>query len=80
MENSWKPEAVAAELHDGPVQVVSMVALQLEAMAKREEMDLKAVARTQALAAQLRDATADLRRIISALKTDDDRRTDDDGS
>lgn len=80
MEKSWKPEAVASELHDGPVQIVSMVALQLEAMAKREEMDNQAVAKTQALAAQLRDAAADLRRIISELKTDDDGSTHDDGS
>ena len=79
MEGSWNPEAIAAELHDGPVQVVSMVALQLEAMAKREEMSEEAAGKTEALAAQLRDSVADLRRIISELM-DENRSSGDDRS
>lgn len=67
MERSWDPEAVAAKLHDGPVQVVSMVALQLEAIARGEQMTEKA-GKIEALATQLRDAAADLRGIISALQ------------
>lgn len=60
--------AIADMLHDRPVQLVSMAALQLDALVSRGTVDEAAMQRLGAIATSLREAATDLRKAIADLR------------
>lgn len=65
MSEIFEPKKAAAALHDGPVQMVSMGALQLEAMAKKNNADPE---KLEKIAEGLREAAAEMRALITQMR------------
>ena len=68
MSETLNPNELAGKLHDGPVQAISMVALQLDAIVNRATPGDVSIDKIQTLAGHLREAARQLREMIADLR------------